>query len=351
MVRLFVDVLIKKYHPFLDAATNSISDFIDLKPVFLTDIVGVYNTLEQLPNELFFYLFTYLDVQHLYNAFWGLNSRLNHLFQSYQNLSLTFNEKTDQLSMKSYAPYIVRLIIDTSINCDFNQFPNLQTLILCDGNSRHLAQIQPTMLPNLSHLSFLLGSKFTPSSQLVHDVFSSEFPFLRDVNLGRIDDVVTTSSWSTSPSLRFISIRSSNSLIVSSILASCPNLDHLQLHVLNNSRMNVPSSSSYNHPLRQFTLWSHSIELTFNNIDTLLTYTPNVQHLYLQTKCRMSFVDLANGLIDRLNYLSRFDCHVKEMMNSSDRVDNLTNVHQLHPCFNGIKCITEDDNFRIFATE
>jgi hypothetical protein len=338
-------------HNFLDAATNSISDFIDLKSVFLTDIVGVYSTLEQLPNELFFDLFTYLDVQHLYNTFWGLNSRLNHLFQSYQNLSLTFDEKTDQLSMKSYAPYIVQLIIDTSINCDFSQFPNLRTLILCDGNSKHLKQIQPTMLPNLTHLSFLLGSEFTPSSKLVRDAFSNKFPFLRHVNLGLIDDVVTISSWSTSPSLRFVSIRSSNSLIVSAVLGSCPNLDHLQLHIFNNSHINIPSFSSYNHPLRRFTLWSHSIELTFNNIDILLTYIPNVQHFYLQTVCDMPFVDLVYGLIDRLNRLSRFDCHVKEMMNSSDRVGNLTIVHQFHPCFNRIKCTKEDDNFRIFATE
>jgi hypothetical protein len=43
--------------------------------------------------------------------------------------------------MKSYAPFITRLIVKTSNDCDFKQFPNLETLIVCDGNSKHLQQV------------------------------------------------------------------------------------------------------------------------------------------------------------------------------------------------------------------
>jgi hypothetical protein len=92
-------------------------------------MLGELTTFEQPPNELFFYLFNYLNIYHLYNAFWKFNSRLNNLFQSYENLCLTFDEKTDQLLIKSYTPYIVRWIIDTVINFNFIQFPNLQSLI------------------------------------------------------------------------------------------------------------------------------------------------------------------------------------------------------------------------------
>ncbi|CAF1178387.1 unnamed protein product [Rotaria sordida] len=53
---------------------------------------SVCTTLEELPNELFFYLFTFINIEHLYNAFWGLNSRLNNIFLTYQNLSLIFEE-------------------------------------------------------------------------------------------------------------------------------------------------------------------------------------------------------------------------------------------------------------------
>jgi hypothetical protein len=335
---------------FLDTATSSTSDFIDSRCVSSVDLPPVHGTLEQLPNELFLDLFTYLNIQHLHSAFWGLNKRFNSLFQSYENLCLTFDDKTDQLSMKSYAPFVTRLIIDTHNNCDFSQFPNLQTLIVCDGNSKHLEQIQPDIVPNLTHLSFLLGSKFTASSQLVNNVFSNRFPSLRHANLSRISDL-TSCAWSTSPSLRFVSIRSAEPLIVSCILASCPNLDHLQLHVFNKIRIGATSSPPSNHPLRRFTLWSDTVELTSTDIDTILANTPNVEHFYLQTICCMAFVDLAVGLINQLNRLYRFDCYVRENMSKKTRIGDLTTIHQLHPCFNRVQCIEEKDDFRIFATK
>ncbi len=338
------------YRSFLDATKNSNSDVINVKSASSTNNTDGRTILEQLPNELFLYLFTYLNIDHLYNAFWGLNIRMNSLFQSYESLCLTFDDKTDRLLMKSYAPYITRLIIDTSIECDLTQFTNLQTLILCDGNLENLEQIQPHTLPNLTRLSFLLGSKFIPSSELTNNIFSNKFPSLHHANLGQINDL-DGYTWSTSPSLRFVSIRSDKPLIVSCILASCPNLDHLQLHVFNEICIDAVSSPPSNHPLRRFTLWSDSIELTATDIGTLLVNTPNVQYFYLQTISVEPFIDLANVLIDRLNHLSRFDCHVKEMMTKETRIDELAIVHQLHPSFNRIKCIEENNDFRIFATE
>ena len=164
--------------------------------------------------------------------------------------------------MKSCAPYITRLIIDTSSTCDLTQFPNLRSLILCDRNSDHLNQIRSSIVPNLTHLSFLLGSNFTPSSRLVRDVFCNAFPSLYHANLGRIMDLDDFPSWASSPSLRFVSIRCDNPLIVSLILNSCPNLDHLQVHIFRKVSTDAFSSPPPNHPLRRFTLWGDSIELT-----------------------------------------------------------------------------------------
>jgi len=134
------------------------------------------------------------------------------------------------------------------------------------------------------------------------------------------------------------------------ILTSCPNFDHLQLHVLDKNRNNVISAPPLNHSLRRFTLWSHSVELTFNDIDVFLTYTPNVQYFYLQTERCMSFVDLTNGIVNRPYSLFWFNCYIKEMINKTDRVGNLITIHQLHSSLNRIKCTKENDNFRIFAT-
>ncbi|CAF3753260.1 unnamed protein product [Rotaria sordida] len=311
---------------------------------------GICTTLEKLPNELFFYLFTFIDIQYLYSAFWGLNSRLNNIIQSCKNLSLTVDEKIDPLLMKLYAPYVNRLIIQISIDCDFSQFPNLHTLILCYRNLNHLAQIQSKIIPNLTHLSFLLGSKFTPPRQLICDVFSNKFPSLRHIKFGHIYES-TCNLWTISPSLRFVSILSCKRMTVLAILASCPNLHHLQLRVLYKKNNTVLLSPPLNHSLRRFILWSDYAELTYNDIDNLLSYIPNIEYLYLQTVYSMSFIDLADNLINRLHHLSQFDCYIKEMLTNHDRIGNLNCIHRIHPCFNQIQCIEENDKFRIFATK
>ncbi|CAF5211519.1 unnamed protein product, partial [Rotaria magnacalcarata] len=221
-------------------------------------------TLEELPNELLVYVFAFVDIHNLFNGFWGLNSRLNNIIQSYPNLSLTFNKKIDPLLMKLYAPCINRLVVQTSTAFELSQFNNLHTLILCDRNCDHLAQIQPKIIPNLTHLSFLLGPEFVAPSQLISDVFSNQFPSLRHVNLGCIDES-TCDLWTTSPSLQFVSILSCKSNFVPIILTSCPNLQHLQIHIIHNNNNMVASSSSLrNHPLRRFTIWSDYFELVLN---------------------------------------------------------------------------------------
>ncbi len=315
--------------------------------MFLED----YTILEQLPNELFFSIFNFLEASNLYDAFWGLNSRFNNLVQSCENLSVTLHENTDSSTMKLYASEVVGLTVDTSNGCDFSQFPNLRDLTLYNRNVKHLTQIKPKIIPNLTHVSFLLESDFIPSSELIRDIFSNRFPYLRYANLGCVDGL-NPYLWSTSSSLRFVSIYSNQPVkIISIILTSCPNLYHLRLLVLPTSSVSFVAPSPSNHSLQRLTLWSDNVILNFKTVDTLLTYTPNVQHLYLQTMYRTPFVYLADCLLNRLHHLSRFDCYVKEFMDSGNRVGDLAIIHQLHPCFNRIQCISETDTFRIFATK
>jgi hypothetical protein len=123
------------------------------------------------------------------------------------------------------------------------------------------------------------------------------------------------------------------------------------VHVLNTSRIGAFSSPPPNHPLRRFTLWSRFVELTSTDIDAILANTPNVEHFYLQTICRIAFVDLADGFVNQLNHLCRFDCYVRENMNKETRTGDMTAIHQFHPCFNRVKCIKEEDDFQIFSTQ
>ncbi|CAF1545079.1 unnamed protein product, partial [Rotaria sordida] len=100
----------------------------------------------------------------------------------------------------------------------------------------------------------------TLPEELTWDVFSNEFPFLRRVNLGHIKESICN-SWTISPLLRFVSILSCKPMFIPIILAACPNLDHLQVHVIYDNKT-ITSSSPVNHPLRRLTLWSDSTELT-----------------------------------------------------------------------------------------
>ncbi|CAF1358489.1 unnamed protein product [Rotaria magnacalcarata] len=283
---------------------------------------SIPTTLEELPNELLYYLFTFLDIQHLHKAFWGLNSRLNNIFQSCKTLSLIFNEEIDPLLIEPYAPY-----------CHSFNNSNIQTL-----------QIQPNSISKLTHLTFMLGSKYTLSSKLTRKIFSNEFPSLHYVNLGRIYEP-GCNSWCTSPSLHFVSILSCELMCIPYILVACPNLHHLQVHVSLKNNKNMTASLPFNHPLRRLTLWSYDIELNFDAIDKILTYTPNVECLYLQTIYHTSFMNLAHGIIHRLPNLLQFQCYVKEILSKNDRNNDLTTLHQFHPCFNRIQSIEKEDDY------
>ncbi|CAF1323237.1 unnamed protein product [Rotaria sp. Silwood1] len=141
-------------------------------------------------------------------------------------------------------------------------------------------------------------------------------------------------------------------MCVPAILAACPNLQHLQVHVLYNDNNDlITATSPMTHPLRRLTLWSDHAELTFNVIDNILTYTSNIAYFYLQTIYSTSLIDLTHGLAKRLHYLSRFDCYITEMLAKNDRINNLTDLYEIHPCFNRIQSIEENDKFRVLATK
>ncbi|CAF1329795.1 unnamed protein product [Adineta steineri] len=307
--------------------------------------------LEDLPNELLFDIFNYLTIEDFDNAFNNLNSRFNNLLLSIYNMLFIFDENPNFYLIKSYGFKIAHLIIDTSNECNLKEFSNLNSLILYNRDLNHIKQICPQILPNLVNLSFLLESDFQPPIQLINEIFSNKFPSLRYVNLGWIDRPYSN-SWLISPSIKYVSIRCKNSMIISDILLSCPNLNHFQLNILCNSdRNNINLSSTFIHSLKRFTLWSDEIELSYDLIDNLLSYIPNIQRLYLQTKCQISFIDLAQNLIHRLHYLSHFSCFITELIMKNHRIDSLNNIHKISSCFNRIQCIEENENFRIFATD
>lgn len=252
--------------------------------------------------------------------------------------------------MALYGTYITRLVIDTPKKCELHFFPNLEKLTIRDVDSHQLNQINPEILPNLTHLTLLLGSEFLTPSQLVNNVFSNKFPSIEYVNLGRID-AYESHLWTIVPSVHFVSIRSTSVNLMEDILMTCPNLDHLQLHVLKTSETYSTSVYPITYSLRQLTLWSDTLPLSLDDINASLSLLPDLQHLYLQTVYKESLIVLANNLIQRHKYLSRFDCHIREEIVIDDSDSILSSIRQLHPCFTRIKCIEGDYKHQIFATD
>jgi len=263
---------------------------------------------------------------------------------------LIYDENINFLLIKLYGSGINHLTIDTSNQCYLNFFVNLHSLIIRNRNLNNIKQIRPEIFPNLVYLSFILKSDFKPPIELINEIFSNKFLSLRYVNLGWIDKYCSK-KWSICPSLHFVSIHCNQLLIIEDILISCPNLNHLQIHILHNSNIGMICSSLFCHSLERFTLSSEEFELTSDLIDNLFSLMSNVKYLYLQTKCRIPFIYLIENLIKRLNNLIRFDCFIKELLTKNEPIGNLDNIHQLCSCFKRIQLIQENENFRIFGTD
>jgi hypothetical protein len=129
--------------------------------------------LEDLPNELFYEVFGYLDVVHVYHAFYNLNLRLRSLltdstlplkisvssmskstFQRYHRHVIMPN-KHRITSMHLSNPFVVDLIFSPVRTV--SHFARLETLVFDGIKSKYLANIirRLATLPNLTSLTFV----------------------------------------------------------------------------------------------------------------------------------------------------------------------------------------------------
>ncbi|CAF3664577.1 unnamed protein product [Rotaria sp. Silwood1] len=303
--------------------------------------------LEHLPNELLIDIFEYLDARDLIYGFWGLNKRFNHILQSLENLSLTIKNDESKL-IPLFASQIKRLIVDTCLNIDFTQFPYLYSLILFDLTENQFRQIQSEFMPHLVYISISSNNKSYFLSQLIQRIFSQTLSSLRHVNLGCVRYPVFHSFQSYI--LQSITVNCTSSIIVPYILLASPNLSSLRVHFEeNNLNIFYKNPTVPIHPLKYFILSDPYGLLCFKDIDTFLTYMPNLKRIKLNFNCDVSFIQLAKTLATRLTYLNRFDCHIDNT--SADDITSIDEIQQIHPCFVWIRCITGNYGYRMYKTD
>ncbi len=302
--------------------------------------------LEDFPNELLFSIFEYMDVVDLYYGFWELNQRFNQLLQSLKNLSSTI-EKDESKLISLFGHQIIRLVIDTSLDVDFSQFPYLHSLILNQMTRNHLQQIQSKLMPYLTYLSTLFDDKYFIASQLIRQIFSPALSSLHYVNLRCL--YVPILEGFQSYSLHSIIFHCTSLIMVQYILDSSPNLSTLHVFIDEN-KYNIFAQvpSIINHPLKRFILIDHYSILCANNIDTLLACMPNLQRIKLSFNCDIPFLHFVRILVKQLPYLNRFHCHIEEAPN--DDTANIEILRKIHPSFNCLRYITDDYGYRTYAT-
>ncbi|CAF2053725.1 unnamed protein product [Rotaria magnacalcarata] len=303
---------------------------------------------ENLPNEILFDLFEYIDIRDLYNGFWGLNERINYIIGHLRNLSLNL-ERYEVGLISLFAKQINRLIVNTWQDIDLSQFPRLKSLILHQITGNQLRQIRSEYMPNLVYLSTSSIPEFSLMPQLAQRIFSNAMPTIRYVDLGHVH-VPHLHMWSQSPTLRSLSVHTINPTIVPFILISSPNLVHLRVEFLFNTIPIFDSAPSLrNHPLKHFILSDPYHKLSFNHIYTLLAFIPNVDRIELNFLCKIPLIRFLHSLLKRLQYLNRFDCNIDDA--SNDKITDIQTIQQVHSCFYRIQCSTNDFHFRTFTTE
>jgi hypothetical protein len=181
--------------------------------------------LEFLPNELIIELFQYFTTQDLFQSFYNLNFRFNHLIQCLTHLTYSTNRKDN--SILSY-PYIRTLIINAKIQDRLICFPNIRRLILDYVTDDFILQLTKDILPNLEYLS--IYHKVHPFSMfdLRSKIFSNTFPNLKYCYISRMKPPCSIQQWTQTLSLRCLKVNEINSFIYTSILLACPNLYFLK---------------------------------------------------------------------------------------------------------------------------
>ena len=301
---------------------------------------------EDLPNELLFDVFTYVDTRDLYRSFWKLNERLDDILRSLKNLSLRIDQN-DLSLMHLSASRVVRLEVNTWHEVDLRRFVHLRSLILRRTTRMQVTQIRPSILPHLVYLSLSLAFDFWSSTQLAQEVFSNGFPSLRHADLGRVD-IPYTHSWSMSPHLHSLSVCSSEAVIVPLVLASCPHLRRLHVQIFGDRHRIALPSLRINHPLKRFTFLDSYGTLSIEQIDFLLSYMPNLRCIHL-TLAEIAFVQLAHSLAERLPHVQQFDILISESPDDTEFNGQIDAIRKLHPALARLQSMKKTHGIRHFT--
>jgi hypothetical protein len=275
---------------------------------------------EYLPNEILIEIFQYFDARDLFRAFYNLNSHLNILLQSLNNLCFTLliSNPNDQNDYEIFSTYIHTLILDYRANINLNRFINLYRLKLIVPTYEQLKRLEYGNFPYLEYLSIgYRNNHFSLYMPMIYEKnFSNGFPNLKSCDLFEprvIPEILASKQLS---SLYILKIEGIRILTYEIILSLCPNLYFLQFAVINSSEKKCRIKSHEN--LKQMIIkYVDFLDvLSDGDINLYLSYVPNLEYLILHRDNADADIEKYLNyqwlglLIDRyLPSLQRFKCY------------------------------------------
>ncbi|CAF2967045.1 unnamed protein product [Rotaria sp. Silwood2] len=296
--------------------------------------------LESIPNEILIAIFDYLSLHDLYQAFKGLNQRINDILQSLNNraIRLWSTDEKNEIDMNIFfASTIISLDIKDEYDIDLNQYPKMRSLTYTYATETQLQHfLQSTFCHK--HLKYLNVTS-DDLSLLVKYIFSHEFSSLNQCILRNIDSLPMC-PWRLTPSSCSIAVCSDENFIPS-ILKSCPNLKRLSLFIFEYSDTSL-SSFVYHSHLKYLTIEMTQPAWTAQAIQTLFSsiQTPELISFrivsYQASLIPFDFIQLIDIFNERLPNLQRFECNI--LLSKGVETIDLKTIRELHSfLFNHLK--------------
>ncbi|CAF3005296.1 unnamed protein product [Rotaria socialis] len=176
---------------------------------------------------------------------------LNNLLLSIKHRRLIIDETESHELISALAPHVGLLTVNTWDDIDLHKFRNLYSLKLARPTQIQLKQIRADTMPNLTYLSLSPNVYFSAPKQLISDAFSGEFRHLRWARFGHIDSYDPLCRFQ-SLSLRYLHIGCYHTTLIPFVLATCPNLQQLNVDCLRSGDKTMYSPAMIdNHLLQQ----------------------------------------------------------------------------------------------------
>jgi hypothetical protein len=314
--------------------------------------------LEDLPNELFFDMFsTYFDGVQLYKSFVGLNFRFNSILKSLKNIYLRLEHSNDDKSLNFFSKQVISLYIDSkhkSIN--FVQFVvNIRSLTLVDPTILQIMNLLE-ISEHLEHISILWLNPHSINLISVRAFYelifcASSCESLRSCRLylPESHSLYLEPKYCSLPLLHSIYVQLSIPLSdFRRIIGLCPNLVRLEIEIVDNGYSNeeiilVLTDHEHIH-IRRFHIYNL---FSFDIFDIYIKHLPNLENLYISMNFSSHPLDLfkqLSNLIDRIDHLKEFHFRFSTVFCNFDHQE-LEKLKELNSFFGNILIKNENDKF------